>query len=180
MKILIFGGSGTGKTTLGMEISKRTSFVHLDSDTYYWRESEIPFTEKVPLAERNKNITIDFEKYENVVISGSMLTWGAEWKTAFDLAIFIYLDKNERMQRLKKRELERYGEKLLNNEKIQQHSREFLEWANQYENPNFDGRTLQVHKQWIDLLDCKVLEIDGSAGLDKKMERILAELKRMN
>lgn len=30
-----------------------------------------------------------------MILSGSMFTWGKEWKTAFDLAIFIRLENNE-------------------------------------------------------------------------------------
>ena len=39
MKILIFGASGSGTTTLGKEIEKRTDFTHLDIDDYYWKKT---------------------------------------------------------------------------------------------------------------------------------------------
>jgi adenylate kinase family enzyme len=38
MKVLIFAASGSGTTTLGKEIEKRTNFKHLDVDTYYWKK----------------------------------------------------------------------------------------------------------------------------------------------
>ena len=40
MKILIFGASGSGTTTLGKEIEKITDFTHLDVDDYYWKKTE--------------------------------------------------------------------------------------------------------------------------------------------
>ena len=177
MKILIFGASGSGTTTLGKEIEKRTNFIHLDVDDYYWKKTELPFQEKIPLVERNKSLKTDFNKFENLVISGSMVSWGKEWETAFDLAIFIRLENTERMERLKKREIERYGNKLLTERKIQQNSKAFLEWANLYENPNFNGRTLKVHNDWIELLDCKVLKLDGQIELTEKVETVIKEIK---
>jgi len=52
MKLMIFGGAGTGKTTLASLLAKRTGFKHIDSDDYYWKKTEFPFQEKVPLNER--------------------------------------------------------------------------------------------------------------------------------
>lgn len=179
MKILTFGGSGCGKTTLGKELEKMTDFVHLDSDDYYWEKTQLPFQKKIPLSIRNENLKVDFNRFKKVIVSGSMITWGKEWETSFDLVIFMYLKNNERMKRLKKREIERYGEMLIKNKKTKENSQEFLEWANQYENPNFDGRTLKIHKDWIELFDCKVLRIDGEMKLNYNIKKILSEIKKV-
>ncbi|WP_422860003.1 AAA family ATPase [Flagellimonas sp. S174] len=177
MKILIFGASGSGTTTLGNEIGKRTVFKHLDVDDYYWKKTNPPYQVKIPLTERNINLKADFKKFENVVVSGSLVSWGMKWKTAFDLAVFIQLENTKRMERLKKREAVRYGEKLLTDKNIQKNSNAFLEWANQYENPNFDGRSLKVHNNWIEMLDCKILRLNGATELNKNVEIVLNKVK---
>jgi uridine kinase len=64
------------------------------------------------IVERNKNLKADFEKHKNIIISGSLVSWGNEWQTLFDLAIFIQLNDKKRMERLEKREIDRNGEKL--------------------------------------------------------------------
>ena len=179
MKILIFGASGSGTTTLAQEIEKHTDFVHLDVDDYYWKKTEPPFQEKIPHVRRNKNLKIDFKKYKNVVVSGSLVSWGKEWETSFDLAIFIHLDNKERMDRLYQREKQRYGEKLLTDKNIQQNSKAFLEWANQYDNPYFDGRSLKIHTNWIKLLQCKVLKINGQITLANKTKKVVAVIKKV-
>lgn len=176
MKILLFGASGSGTTTLGKELEQNSSFVHLDVDDYYWKKTEPPFQEKISLRERNENLKADFQKQENAIISGSMVSWGKEWETAFDLAIFIHLNNGVRMERLRNRERERYGEKLLTDQKAKQNSEAFLEWASQYENPDFDGRSLKIHTNWMELLDCKVLRIDGALELEEKVGIVLERL----
>ncbi|WP_299180849.1 AAA family ATPase [uncultured Aquimarina sp.] len=177
MKILIFGASGSGTTTLAKEIEKHANFIHLDVDDYYWKKTEPPFQKKVPRNERNKKLKLDFKKYENVVVSGSLVSWGKEWQTSFDFAVFIRLDNKERMDRLYKREKERYGEKILKDIEIQQNSKAFLNWANQYENPNFEGRSLRIHNNWIKLLQCKVLRIEREITLNEKIEKVIFEIK---
>ena len=109
-----------------------------------------------------------------------MVSWGNEWETAFDLAIFIHLNDKKRIERLEKREIERYGDKLISDKKTQQDSKAFLEWAKQYENPNFDGRSLKIHNNWIKALDCHVMRIDGELDLNEKIENVLSEIKNSN
>ena len=84
MKILIMGASGSGTSTLAKELSKRKSFVHLDADKFYWANTLIPFQEKIPLEIRNQKLLDGFNKDVNVVISGSLVSWGEHWKNLFD------------------------------------------------------------------------------------------------
>ncbi len=105
-----------------------------------------------------------------------MVSWGKEWESLFDLAIFIRLDNDIRMERLKKREFERYGDELKTNIERKRNYEAFINWANQYENPEFDGRSLRVHNNWIEKLDCKVLRIDGALELKKKVSMVLYEI----
>ena len=52
-----------------------------------------------------------------------------------------------------------------------------MDWANQYENPDFKGRSLAMHNGWIKKLDCKVLRIDGEMSLADKIDKTIAELR---
>lgn len=74
----------------------------------------------------NENLKADFKKFDNVILSGSLVSWRKEWESSFDLAIFIRLDNEVRMKRLLKTEQEQYGEKLATNNKIKQNSKDFL------------------------------------------------------
>ncbi len=176
MKILLFGASGAGTTTLGSELEKQVGFKHLDADSYYWKPTSPPFQEKVPLEERNTALQSDFKTYEKVAVSGSMVSWGKHWESAFDLAVFIYLRNEVRMERLKNREMKRYGNDLHNNLDIQRNSEEFLAWAARYEDPEFNGRSLKIHNGWIKLIKCPVLRLDGEMGLQNKVDKILSIL----
>ena len=108
MKLLLIGASGSGTTTLGKALSEVTSFPHLDVDDYYWKPTNSPYQIKLELGERIQNLLTDFEKHENAIVSGSLISWGTYWQTAFDLVVFVTLDKEIRMQRLQQREVERY------------------------------------------------------------------------
>ena len=172
MKVHIFGASGSGTTTLGQTIAKKWNWTHLDADDYYWEKTNPPFQVKVPLVDRNERLINDFEKQEHVVVSGSMVSWGEQWTKAFDLMVFLYVPSAIRMERLKKRERERYGRLLDSDPKFQADSKAFLDWAAQYDDGTFKGRSLSIHIAWIATLKCPVLRIEGDTSVDERMSRL--------
>lgn len=173
MKILIFGASGSGTTTLGKELELKSGYSHLDVDDYYWEKTNPPFQKKIPFSIRIENLKADFSRQENVVVSGSLVSWGDDWEHAFDLAVFLRLDPRIRLERLKNREWERYGE-LLHKDKItQKNSEDFLAWAARYDHPDFEGRSLKIHLEWISKLNYPVLTLDGQLPLEVKVEEVM-------
>ncbi|EAY24661.1 AAA family ATPase [Microscilla marina] len=174
MKILIIGASGAGTTTLGQTLAQHTSYTHLDVDNYYWKPTKPSFQEKMPLAKRNQKLTADFNCLPKVIVSGSLISWGNEWLQAFDLVVFLYLPQKTRMERLRQREIQRHGEALHTHALIRQTSQAFLEWAAQYDDPNFTGRSLAVHQQWLQKLACPVLRLKGAIELEQKVIKVMA------
>ncbi|WP_298512823.1 AAA family ATPase [uncultured Kordia sp.] len=172
MKLLLIGASGSGTTTLGKALAKATSFPHLDVDAYYWKPTNPPFQEKVDVAERQAHLQTAFEKYENVIVSGSLVSWGNYWKTAFDLVVFVTLDKDIRMIRLQQREYERYGNQLETDSKIKATSEAFLNWAKQYDNPTFTGRSIKIHRDWLASLSCEIMEINSEDSVQNNVLKI--------
>lgn len=173
MKILIFGASGTGTTTLGRSLAENLGYTFLDVDDYYWKPTNPPFQEKIPLAERNKSLEDDYHASANVIISGSLVTWGDFWSTAFDLAIFLWLPPNIRLHRLQKREEDRYGKQLYENKNLKKKSHAFLNWAAQYDDPTFKGRSIKQHEDWIKILGGQVLQLRGDLTNEERIAKVL-------
>ena len=74
--------------------------------------TEPKFTHKRPIKERVELMKNDINKSDNVVISGSLTDWGNELIPYFTLAIRIEMKQSVRIERLKKREKERYGSRI--------------------------------------------------------------------
>ncbi|CAM1340065.1 AAA family ATPase [Tenacibaculum amylolyticum] len=169
MRIIIFGASGSGTTTLAKTLAEKLNWTHLDADNYYWEKTTPPFQKKVAKQKRNKNLQEDFLKSNQVIVSGSLATWESYWNTAFDLGVFLRIPAPIRMERLLKREEALYGEQLLHNPEIIANSKAFLDWAAQYDDPLFTGRSITQHKKWIEKLSCKVIELTGDLTNEERM-----------
>ena len=159
--IHIFGASGSGTTTLGKKICEELGYTLMDTDDYFWIPTEPPFTLKRP---------------KNVVISGSLTDWGDELIPYFTLAIRIEMKQSIRIERLLKREKERYGSRIeLGGDMYQQHI-DFIEWAKSYDNGGIDIRSKAMHDELQKLFLCKILYLDGENKLDDNFDKVLKAL----
>ncbi|WP_420385774.1 AAA family ATPase [Roseivirga sp.] len=178
MKIIIFGGSGAGTTTLAASLAEQLGYTHFDVDDFYWVKTQVPYQIKIARSQRIDNLKRALNAVDNAIVSGSLVSWGEYWSSAFDLAVLLRLPQNVRMNRLKKRELERYGDSLLKDPEMQAKSQEFLEWARNYDDPLFSGRNIGLHLSWAKSLSCKHIEI-GDLPNDERMEVVLEKIKEL-
>ena len=65
---------------------------------------------------------------------------------------------------LKQRELQRYGNAMPQSGEIAEQYKAFLEWAAGYDDPEFSGRNIQKHREWLATLDVPVLELDTAVA----------------
>ncbi len=174
--IHIFGASGSGTTTLGKKICEELGYTLMDTDNYFWIPTEPPFTHKRSKKERIELMKNDINKSENVVISGSLTDWGDELIPYFTLAIRIEMKQSVRIDRLVKREKERYGSRIEPNGDMYQHHIEFVEWAKSYDNGGLDIRSKAMHDELEKSFQCKILYLDGEDNLDNKFIKVLKAL----
>lgn len=176
-RIHLFGASGCGATTLGAALGARLGVPHLEADDYYWLPTDPPFTDKYPKEERWRRIRERLRGHDDWVLSGgSVYHWGEGMIPAFTLVVFLRLPAAERMARLRRREVERYGAALENDPAVREKSRLFLEWAAGYDTGAEGTRTLAQHREWIRQLHCPVLTLDTRASVDDLADQVLAAL----
>jgi adenylate kinase family enzyme len=175
MRIHIFGASGSGVTTLGRHLSQQLQYPYFDNDEFFWEKSDPPFTIKRPSHLRN-DLLIDKLTKSNVnyIVGGSMVSWGDEWLEAFDIAVFLYVPPQVRLDRLKKREYERYGDVIYNDSKRHQQYLDFIDWAASYDDPTSIRRSIGVHLNWMTKLKCELIRIDGVTSVEYRAKLVLA------
>jgi len=176
MKIHIFGASGVGSTTQGKDLSDVLHIPYFDTDHYFWKVSDPPFTVKRSPEDRIGLLRSDLAKHESWIVGGSLVSWGEEWYNAFDLAVFMYVPPAIRMERLTKREQERYGDIIYTVPARKRLYQEFIDWAAGYDT-NSSRRSLVVHEAWMKRLSCPVLEIRSDLSVVARRVLILEKIK---
>ncbi len=170
--IHIFGASGSGTTTLAKKISKELGYKMMDTDDYFWMPTEPKFTLKRPVEERLELMIKDIDESGNVVISGSLTDWGDVLIPYFTMAIRIEMEQDLRMERLVRREKERYGSRIEPGGDMYQQHVDFVEWAKAYDNGGMDMRSKAKHDDWLKLLSCDILFLDGADTIENNFVRV--------
>jgi adenylate kinase family enzyme len=166
MRVLVTGASGSGTTTLGRALAPQLGATFFDADDYYWLPTEPPFQNKRDDATRLSLFLTDLREVKSAVVAGSVMNWGTELEDGFSLIVFLTLDANIRVARLRSRELQRLGRIDV----------AFLEWAAQYDDGRLPGRSRARHEQWLDGRSCTVLRLDGDLSVAERVARISAVL----
>ena len=168
--IHILGASGSGTSTLAKSLCQNLPHKHFDSDDFFWKTK---FTNSHSSNIRLKKLQTELYKHKYWILSGAIIDWGNSLMSLFDLVIYISVSNEIRLQRLKTREQNRYGDEILpSGPKYIEHL-QFMEWANQYETGGIDVRSRKQQKGWLDNLSCEILEINGDNPVDENEELVL-------
>jgi len=170
--IHILGGSGSGTSTLGKEIESKLNYVHFDVDDYFWVPKNPPFVKKREIEERKKLLMNDILNAEKCVITGSLCGWGDVFIPIFDLIIRIEIPTEMRIERIKKREYERFGNRILQGGDMYYIHQKFLEWAKSYDTADINTRSKVLHDCWLKNIYCKKYVVDGTKPLTEKIDFI--------
>ena len=121
----------------------------------------------------------DIEKYDTVVISGSLDNWGNAPIPFFTLAIRVETDTAIRIDRLIKRQREHFGNRIDAGGDMYENHQNFLSWAALYDNGGLEMRSKARHDEWEKQLQCQKILLDGSLPLEENFEIIRRILKNV-
>lgn len=177
MHINIFGASGSGVTTLGNALAEKLCYPYFDSDDYFWERSNPPFTVRRDAEKRNGMISKAMAGLDNWLLGGSVINWNNNWQ--FDLSVFLYIPQDVRLQRLKDREFERYGDIIHTDRERNKLYHEFIDWARGYDELITNSRSLHSHRNWIKNLKTPVLTIEGDTSVEERVGAVVRKIEKL-
>ncbi len=180
MIINIFGSSGSGSTTLAHAIAKTYNFNLIDVDDFLWKKTENPFTEQYSNQEAKGLISEELKKHKNNVISGSLVNICDDLKDDIDLFVYMNLDINVRCERITKREIKRFGDRVLEGGDLYDMHMSFLEWVSNYDSNSETMRSRRQHLLWIDDVKNPVLKITEELSIDELLKLVKPYIKESN
>lgn len=91
----------------------------------------------------------------------------------------MYVQPDIRLERLKKREYERYGDEILQGGSRYESNKDFLEWAATYDLGTRNGRSLSKHEAWLMNVPCDVIKINNNNNLADSIASVIEAIKEM-
>lgn len=152
--IIVFGANGSGKSTIARELANILNFKHMDIEDYHFEKSEIPYTIERSYEDCLNLMLDDIKKTRSFVISAVTGDFGEEISSMYDFAVFILAPLETRIERIKQREFEKHGKRILKGGDMYEQHLKFVDFVS--------SRTLQKIEKWEETLMCPVIRIDGT------------------
>lgn len=175
-RVHIVGASGSGTSTLGAALARHMRCKHLDIDSFFWLPTDPPFQVVRPRPERQKLLAEALASCSSWTLSGSLCGWGDPFIVQFDLVVFLWLDPVVRIDRLRAREVKRYGLAIAPGGPMHTHHQEFMQWAAAYDEGGLEMRSRRHHEQWLAALPCPVIRLEGDMPTDAQVGAICGEI----
>ena len=125
--IAIVGLNGSGKTTLGRALAERLEYFRIDVEDYYF-PAEGAFDSPRDRAEVERLMLADIEKHGNFVLSAVCADFESIEKY-YDLIVYLEAPKEERMERIRRRSIDRFGERVLPGGDLYESEEKFFAFA---------------------------------------------------
>ncbi len=170
--IIIIGPSGSGKTTLGKIAARKLGYPYFDVDDYIWKQNtDSPYTQMYTRDEKISRLSNDIAPYEHFVMAGSMSSFHYAFDEMFEMMVLLYVSPDIRIERVHKRAIERFGERVLEGGDMYEAHMRFLNDNRRYEE---DGSpNMREQKEWMENMSCVKIELDGAAELEKNADIIV-------
>ena len=176
-RINLLGASGSGATTAGKALAAALSVPHFDSDDYYHEPTDPPFQRQRQPHERHDMIVADLSRTPSWVLSGGVVGWEPSPRLDFTLIVFLWVPAATRIERLRRREQERFGRRVLEGGDMHTNHEGFIDWASRYDQGDIEGKTLARHEAYLADQTCPVLQIRGSATTGQVVQTVLDSLR---
>lgn len=163
--IAIVGLNGSGKTTLGRVLVEKLGYFRIDVEDYYF-PAEGAFDSPRGRDEVERLMLADIKEHGDFVLSAVCADFAAI-EPFYELIVYLEAPKEERMKRIRRRSIDRFGERVLPGGDLYESEENFFAFA--------EKRTPEKVEKWIKESSCRCVRINSC----KRVEEIVAEVLQL-
>ncbi|MDE5605003.1 MAG: AAA family ATPase, partial [Eubacterium sp.] len=150
--ILICGLNGTGKSTLGKALAEKLGYYFIDSEDLYFSEKndDYSFSSQRTDKEAEKILSSKIEKHNDFILASVKGNYGKDFYSFVKYAVLLNVPKDIRLERVKNRSLQKFGNRILPNGDLYEQEEAFFEFVK--------SRNENAVEKWIKTLSCPVIK----------------------
>ncbi len=172
-RIIVCGGNGAGKSTLGKRLAAELGWTFKDIEEYYFpaRNTDYNYSEARTKAEVSELLLADMKEHENFVLASVKGEFGSEVSQMFTCAILIEVPKELRMERVRDRSNQKFGDRMLPGGDLYEKEKQFFNMV--------DKRPEDYVTKWLETVEMPIIHLDGTCEIETNIVKIKEELRKM-
>lgn len=169
--IIVCGLNGAGKSTLGKALAKRLSFHFIDNEDLYFPKTDPNYIYAVQRTreEVEELLFSEIKEHENFIFTSVKGDYGEAVYPFFQYAVLIDVPKNIRIERVKNRSFQKFGDRMLSGGDLYEQEERFFDFVR--------SRAEDTVEEWIQSLNCPVIRIDGTKPIEENIDIIIEQMK---
>ena len=168
------GLNGSGKGALGKSLADKLDFHFVDIEDLYFPKmnSSYVYSSSRTHAEVEKLLFDEIKAHENFVFASVKGDFGKHIYPFFQYAVLIDVPKDIRIQRVKNRSFQKFGNRMLIGGDLYEQEEKFFEFVK--------SRPENTVEEWIQSLKCPIIRIDGTKPIEENVYFIIKQLQNSN
>jgi adenylate kinase family enzyme len=169
--IIICGLNGSGKSTLGKALAEKLDFYFIDNEDLYFPKTNSTYVYSAPRTheEVEKLLFSEMKAHENFVFASVKGNYGEHIYPFFQYAVLIDVSKDIRIQRVRNRSFQKFGNRMLMGGDLYEQEERFFEFVK--------SRPENTVEEWIHSLKCPIIRIDGTKSMKENVDFIIEQLQ---
>lgn len=170
--IIVCGLNGAGKSTLGKALAKELQLHFVDNEDLYFPKDDprYLFASPRPREEVERLLLQEMKTHENFVFASVKGDYGEDIYPFFRYAVLIEVPKEIRMQRVRERSFQKFGNRMLPGGDLYEKEEAFFAYVG--------SRAENTVEEWIKYLHCPILRVDGTKPIEENVRCITMEIQQ--
>ncbi len=168
--IMICGLNGVGKSTFGKALAEKLDFYFIDNEDLYFPKTNPGYLYDCPRTREEVEGLLfhEIRTHENFVFASVKGDYGEDICSFFQYAILIDVPKDIRMQRVRNRSFQKFGNRMLAGGDLYEREERFFDLVK--------SRPENTVEEWIRSLKCPIMRIDGTRPVKENVDIVFNQL----
>lgn len=168
--ILICGLNGAGKSTIGRALASALHYRFIDNEDLYFPKTDPHYTYAAPRSRREVEQLLlrEIAAHPDFVFASVRGDYSEQVLDHIDKAVLISVPRETRLQRVKHRSFQKFGERMLPGGDLYEQEEHFFSIV--------ASRAEDMVETWAQTLTCPIIRVDGTRPVEESVWSVLEQL----
>ena len=171
--IIVCGLNGSGKSTLGKALAEKLEIQFIDNEDLYFPKTDPNYMFASPRTQKQAAELLfrEINAHGHFVFASVKGDYGEIFYPFFCCAVLIHVPKEIRLQRVRDRSFQKFGNRMLAGGDLHEQEERFFDLVK--------SRSESSVEKWVRTLNCPIICVDGIKPTEENVDLIIERIRSM-